>query len=460
MRFLFMTASEPAALALARVLASEGHVVHAVDVERFWGTAPARYSRAYTHFYRINTLFDIVETWHTIHDEIDMVIPFSRLPTHVRGRLVDMGANVLGRPLFENDTAFQDFIRNNVISRASTHPSVVKVPTSFTIHSRAEIAEILGHYPTATFALRSEPVFDFDDKDTLVGLDSPTASSASMDFCAEEPPLIISYDTLSDSVVESIKELHISETRSCKMVEVVGGGAEYSAHAFAKDGKIRTFIVSAKRGASGDVVVIPSTQPLFDIFYRFTKQFIEALDDAYCDDMLQYHHIKNKRGFTDHISLHFRVNDEIRENGDFIRKVTATHCTNDPHYSLAILCATPSNQRQLAQVYAQTPSSDEHIPPALFPPSDTPWGLYSAPAAAKVLRNLTTRFAPLDRAWRTRLSRLIIMGCVKVLCFQEEMWSWWDPGPAFCLWVGLLAEYIGKSQWVRVAREWLLSVGR
>jgi hypothetical protein len=459
MRCLFTSASKPAALALARVLVSEGHVVHAVDVERLWGTAPARYSRAYASFRRLETLSDVPRIWKEVCHDIDIVIPFIQLPSHVRGRLEAMGANVLGKPIFENDQAFQDFVRDKLISREDTCPSVVKVPASFTIYNLGHIVEILGQYPTTTFSLQPQPIFDFDDEDTLVDLDSPTESLSSTDFGAQEPPLIISCAILNDTEVETIRALDISEARSCKMVEVVSSGAEYSAHVFVSNGIMRTFMLTAVRGTGRDTIVTSSSQPLFDIIYEFTKNFTEALNDGRRDSMSKDASAKDQQAFTGHLSIDLRIKDDIK-NGEFRRKVTATGCSYEPHASLILLCSTRSAREQLAQSYVQAIPCHGERCSVVLPTMGTSWGLYSVSTAAGSLFEVITTFAPFKRTWRARLSRLTIMCCVKSLAFKEEVWDWRDPGPALCLWVALLVECIGQMPWVRTVGKWLSGKGK
>jgi len=459
MRFLFTSASSPPALALARALAAEGHVVYAADKERIWGTAPARYSRAYTHFYRLDAPSDLIALCKTVRDEMDVVIPFGHVPSHIRRTLEETGVNITGRTLLHDNLEFSDFVRDNVLSRADPRPSVVKIPAAFTIHARAEIAEILGQYPETTFSLQPGPYFDFDDEDTLVGLDSPTASTSSTAFDTYEQQLVISCAALSDDMVGIIENLPISETRSYRMVEIIEGGIKYSAHAFVTAGELRTFVVTADRGANHDAVIIPVSQPLFNIFYEFTGRFVHALYDGRHDSMLEGQFEQDRRSFTGHLSLHFCVRDEIRENGDFVRKITATSCANEPHASIALLCSTSLARRQLAEAYMQTiPSRKKCL--AILSTTSTSWGLYSAPTIANTLAHIVTTFAPLDRNWWTGVSRIIITCGVKILCFQEEMWDMRDPAPALCLWLGLLAANIGKRPWLRIGGTLLLSKGQ
>jgi hypothetical protein len=420
--------------------------VYAADKERIWGTAPARYSRAYTHFYRLHAPSDLIAVCKTVKDEVDAIIPFGHVHSHIRSALEETGAIVFGGTLFHDTLEFSDFVRDNVLSRADPRPSVVKVPATFTIHARAEIAEILGQYPETSFSLQPSPYFDFDDEDTLVGLDSPTPSASSMAFGGDEHQLVISCAALSDDMVETIKDLPISETRSYRMMEIVDGGVMYSAHAFVDAGDIRTFVVTANRGASHDVVAIPASQPL--------------LHDGRRDSMLEDQFEKGGRAFAGHLSLHFRVRDELRPNGEFVRKVTATSCTNEPHASLALLCSTSSARRQLAQAYTQPKQSRNESCSAIFSTMGTSCGLYSAPAAAKTLAHTIITFAPLNRNWWTGASHVIVMCFVKMLCFQEEIWDLRDPAPALCLWLGLLAASIAKRPWLRMGGTSLLSKGQ
>jgi hypothetical protein len=433
--------------------------VHATDSERIWGTAPARYSRAYSSFHRLDHCSQLPALWRTLHSQVDMIIPFNQLSSHMRSALQDVGATVLGERLFDDDIEFADFVRDNVISRSDAMGSVVKVAASFVVRDRAEIAEILGAYSQTTFSLQPGPYVevehDFDDGDTLVGVESPTGSKrSSMAFGEEEDkPLVISCATLSDGMVEAIEELPISEVRSYRMMEIVDGGVEYAAHAFVNAGKMRTFIVTGEQGVGHDVAVVTASHPLYKIFYEFSARFIDALDSRRRDSLFGETWKEEERSYTGHVSLRFRVKDEIRENGDFVWKVTVTGCTNMPDISLVLQCSTASARARIAMAYTQPIPPSKASCQAIFPPERVAWGLYAAPTVARAFAQVASRFAPCNRHWWAALSHVIIMCCVKVFCHKEEVWDLRDPGPALCVWIVLLVEGVCRRYKMRRSVE-------
>jgi hypothetical protein len=440
MRLLFTSASEPAALALARVLAAEGHSIYAADEERTRGTAPARYSSAYTSFYRTTPNSGLVELWKVLRDDTDLIIPFHELSHHVRRRLEQQGANVMGRNLFGDNHEYQDFVREYVANISGQSSSIIKAPAAFHVYSRTCIVEILGQYPTTTFSLQPAPYCDLDDEDTLVDVESPAISTSSTSF-PEEEPLMLSCAALDDDMVEAMKALSISEERPYRMVEVAEEGTLFSAHAFVSSNRVRTFVVTTNREMQKDYNLVPSTQPLFKIIYQFTTQLVDALGN--------WQH--GGKALTTHLSLTFRVKEEVR-SGVFVRKTTAVSCSTQPHSSLALLCSLPSIRRQLAHAYTKRSKSVGHTGPLTLPATRMPWGLYSIPSIIQDVIRVLRLFAPFRYGWWIGLSRSIIMCWVKIACFQEEMWRWKDPGPAICLWITKFVDFIRYSGYVRAIR--------
>jgi len=420
MRILFTSASNPTALALARVLKAEGHTIHAVEKEEVWGSAPARYSRAYRRFHRLTGSYGLAELWKEVGSQVDLVVPFGPIPRHVAENIRRGGANLVGETLTHDDYDFQDFVRATVIDNAGDTPSVVKVPASFTVTSQACIAEILSCRSTSTFSLQPQPYYESDDEDTLVEVGPPAASSLDLGL---DKPLIISFSTLSDRTVEAIKRLPISNTKPYRLVEAAKGGSFYSAHAFIHSGQIRTFVVTTGCATNKDFVLVPPTQLLFEVLYEFTMRLVEALDSW-------------QSVVANHLSLTFHVKDEVKSNGDFLRRVTVTSCHNQPHASLILLATVPALRHQLSLAYT-SPTDRDVFPILLSADADAPKAIYSLSLAAAELAHILYAFRP----WRwdrwARLAHMSMMCWVWVINFKEEWWDWHDPGPALCLWASM-----------------------
>ncbi|KAF9730417.1 hypothetical protein PMIN06_008790 [Paraphaeosphaeria minitans] len=425
MQILLIPASSPTALALARVLAAEGHIVHAADLERIWGTAPARYSRAYRRFHGSTGAWNAAALWKDIGDSIDLIIPFGPLPGHFVESLKARGANIVGETLTHDDSEFQDFVRDNIVNASAENPSIVQVPASFTVHSRTCIAEILSNRESI-FSLQPLPCYDTDDEDTLVDVEHAISPSASA-YIEPASPIILSCSTLDDRTVEAIKRLPISGTKPYRLIEVAEGGAFYSAHAFIHAGQVRTFVVTNTRATDRDFAIVGTGEPLYDLLYQFTKRLAEVLDDW-------------QSVVANHLSLTFHLQDKITYD-DFVRKVTVVNCRNDPHASLVLLAAVPEMRRELALAYTASTLRERDSIPVQFPTNGrVAKAMYSAPLAIYGLTRILFEFRPWRRRWWTALARMIMMCLVWVMNFKEEMWETSDPGPALCSWAVMLGD--------------------
>lgn len=473
MNILFLSASTPAALALARVLAAEGHTVYAVDEERIWGTSPARYSRAYTRFHRISSFNTLSDLWLAIGSSIDLVITFGGIPEQITG-LKDGGADMLGHRLFQDEYEFQDFVRDKVLNTPNRTPSVVKVPVTFAIHSRTCIAEILSCYPSTTFSLQPAAynATDYDDdEDTLVDLSSlpsPTTTSSSSSTCMslqEESPLILSCSTLDDATVEAIKDLPMSDAHPYRLTEMVDGGTEYSAHTLINGGHIRTFIVTTPASAQGtreqDFIIVPSSEALFTVLYKFTKRLVDALEPWHEETTYADPRAKKRKALATHITLKLSVKEEVR-NGELVRRVMLLSCSNQPHPSLIFFCKQPSLRRDLALAYTTPELASDAAFPLILTSTQDVSGIYSFPAVFVEVIRILRGFAPWTRRWWARVAYLTMMCWVWAVCFEEEMWDAKDPGPALCLWTRMLVtrviEEVGRLWWVGVLRRVFRSV--
>lgn len=425
MQILLIPASSPTALALARVLAAEGHIVHAAEAERIWGTAPARYSRAYRRFHRLTGTWSAAELWKTIGDSTDLIIPFGPLP----GRFVEIlkarGANIVGETLTQDDSEFQDFVRANIVDASTENPSIIKVPASFTVHSRTCIAEILSNRES-TFSLQPLPCYDTDDEDTLVDLEPVITPSAPM-YIEPAAPIVLSCSTLDDRTVEAIKRLPMSDTKPYRLIEVAEGGAFYSAHAFVHSGQVRTFVVTNTKASYKDFAIVGPGEPLYDLLYQFTKRLAEVLEGW-------------QSVVANHLSLTFHLQDKITLD-DFVRKITVVSCHNSPHASLVLLAAVPEVRKQLALAYTVPTLREEDAAPVQFPTSvRASKAMFSAPLAIYGFARVLFEFKPWRRRWWTALARIMMMCMVWAINFKEEMWDTSDPGPALCLWAVMLGD--------------------
>ncbi|CAI6341531.1 unnamed protein product [Periconia digitata] len=442
MRLLFTHPSEPAALALGRLLAAEGHAIHAVEDEYIWGTAPARYCRSYTRFHRLNPTTSLTDLWKTLKHHIDVIILFGSISRYDRQILGAEGTRIIGDDLFNNEHEFQSFLRIKVIGALERTTNAVKVPSVFEIHSRACIAEILGHYPSTAFRLyrapnqiRDEEEGDDEDAKTLVDVETHSAS-ISFELCSNGEPLVFSYDTLDDDVVKEIKCLPISEECPYRLVEAVEGGTLYFSHVLVIDGEVRTFTVTTGLANRPEIISISSSQLIFRALFRFTLDTIDALvrwrrDDATIEETA----FKHKFGFSTHLSISFRVKDEIRPDGHLVRKITAVSCSTKPHTSLILPCNAASLRHRLAHIYIHPSGYNDSTKILMLPTSNTLLGIYSFHSTFRILRQIIVSFQPSRFIYWTRLARWILLILVWALCFQEEIWSWSDPGPAMCLWL-------------------------
>jgi hypothetical protein len=429
MQILLIPASSPTALALARVLAAEGHIVHAADIERVWGTAPARYSRVYRRFHGFSGTWSAAELWRTIGDNIDLIVPFGPLPGHFLESLKARGANIVGETLTQDDSEFQDFVRDNIVNASAEAPSIIKVPASFTVHSRTCIAEILSNRESK-FSLQPVTCYDTDDEDTLVDVEHATALSTS-GYIEPAAPIVLSCSTLDDRTVEAIKRLPMSSTKPYRLIEVAEGGSFYSAHAFVHAGQVRTFVVTNSRARDKDFVIVGRGEPLYDLLYLFTKRLAEALDEW-------------QTVIANHLSLTFHLEDKITYD-DFVRKVTVVSCHNEPHASLALLAAVPELRKRLALVYT-APSLEANDCALVQFPNDgrVAKAMYSAPLAFYGVIRILLEFRPWRRIWWAALARMIMMCWVWVINFKEEMWETNDPGPALCFWFVMIVDSLMK----------------
>ncbi|KAF2644328.1 hypothetical protein P280DRAFT_466971 [Massarina eburnea CBS 473.64] len=423
-----------------------------------WGSAPARYSRAYEHFHRLTPAYTLVELWKTIRGDIDVIIPFCKLPDHVREQLEEKGADILGKKLFDDDAGFQDFVRDNMVKRRNGkigRASVVRLPAAFEVHSRTCIVEILGQYPSTTFSLGPAPYLDMDDGDTLVDAESSMSTSfTSSSTLTEDEDLVLSCMTLDDAMVEAVKALPVSKERPYRLIERVVGGVSYEAHAFINRGCIRTFVVTTSSGAGAKFLFVVASHVLFDVLYQFTSRLVGTLNNQHTDTYGESSHF-----MTTHLSITFRVKEEVTSNGDFMRKVIATRCSQDPHVSLLLYSSIPSLHRQFALAYTEPPtyfSTTEDITmiPIALPATNTPWGIYSLPSAAYEVVDVL-KSSPLRRTWWLKLARTIMMCWVWGVCFQEQHWDWRDPGPALYLWTTALARKTSQVSSICIIIEML-----
>ncbi|KAL1595872.1 hypothetical protein SLS60_009562 [Paraconiothyrium brasiliense] len=430
MQILLTSASSPAALALARVLAAEGHVVHAADEEHIWGTAPARYSRAYRSYHRLTGTWSASALWKAVGHNIDLIIPFGPLPGHFVESLRARGANIVGETLTHDQFEFQDFVRDNIVNASAANPSIVDVPAAFMVHSRTCIAEILSNRES-TFLLQPLPCYDTDDEDTLVDVEHAITTSA---LVPVEPhaPLVLSCSTLDERTVEAIKRLPMSDTKPYRLIEVAEGGSFYSAHAFVHASQIRTFAVTNAKAIDANFVLVATGEPLYDLLYQFTKRLVGTLEGW-------------QTVVANHLSLTFHVQDKVTY-ADFVRKVTVVSCHNEPHASLVLLAAVPGLRKRLALAYTAPTLEPEDYAPVQFPPNARfSKAMYSAPLAVYGLTRILVESRPWRRRWWTALARMTMMCWVWVINFKEEMWETSDPGPALCSWTITVIDSFIKS---------------
>lgn len=454
MQFLFTHPSEPAALALGRLLAAEGHSICAAEDERTWGTAPARYSRSYTRFHRLSPATNLIELWRRIGRKLDAVILFGSLSPHIRQHLEYEGAKIIGADLFANDHDFQRFLRNSVIPTLSSASCAVKVPAVFQVHSLPCIAEILSHYPTTTFSLQPDPYYvdvggdddeddESDDEDdrTLVDVEPP--HTVAIPTAHDNPNrVIVSCTKLNDELVETIKTHPISEARPYQLEETIEGGTLHYAHALVIDDQIRSFMVTMGPEECSEFVVVASSQLLFAVLHQFTRKFVDALVQQRYENQTENRFFAKESLLSTHVSIGFRVKEEIRPSG-LVRAIVATSCSTKPHSSLRLLCAVPSLRHRLARAYTGTVGFEDTI---ILPTTRIPLGVYSLHCLLLIIFKILSSFKLRSSDSWCRLARWIMLSLVWFSCFEEEVWSWVDPGPALCLWVVMGLQSLAQRQ--------------
>ncbi|KAF2266254.1 hypothetical protein CC78DRAFT_152430 [Lojkania enalia] len=128
MKVVITSASRPAALALARVLTAQGHTVIGVDYERFYGICPARYSRGYASFFRLQHDWG---QFTQLPTDIDLVIPFETTQDITIKDLQNRRpwkALHHSHPIFESQDQFWKFTRTRVTSSAVHVPGECESP--------------------------------------------------------------------------------------------------------------------------------------------------------------------------------------------------------------------------------------------------------------------------------------------------------------------------------------------
>jgi hypothetical protein len=348
----------------------------------------------------------------------------------------------VGETLTQDDAEFQDFVRDNIVNASAQTPSIIKVPASFTVHSRSCIAEILSNRES-TFSLQPVPCYDTDDEDTLVDVEHATTPSASGHI---EPavPIVLSCSTLNDRTVEAIKRLPMSSTKPYRLIEVAKGGSFYSAHAFVHAGQVRTFVVTNSRATDRDFVIVGSSEPLYDLLYQFTKTLAEALEGW-------------QTVVANHLSITFHLQDKITYD-EFVRKVTVLSCHNGPHASLALLAAVPELGKKLALAYTAPILAADDCAPVQFPTNGrVPKAMYSAHLAVDKIIQILLEFRPWRRVWWAALARMNMMCWVWAINFKEEMWETNDPGPALCFWFVMIIDSLMKIALQVTGANWAVA---
>jgi hypothetical protein len=453
MRILLTSASSPVALYLARLLSSYGHTVYGVDVEKFWGTAPARYSRVYAKFLRVCKSRtcglgrkEILENLEGVH----LVIPCGREGTVFKDVTKKIEKEegrefkVLWHEGFANKETFQDFVRERVLSVSNVSDSdykeededsndndnwrIVKLPLAFDIFSHLELEAILSHHPNTNFELQLAP-YD-DDGDTLVDLSSASDTSAST--LSPRTLLQIRSDSLEHLPISAIAELPISELRPYRLTEVINVGTVFEAHSLINGGSVQTFIVTTE--AEGSLMIVPPTEPVVNILQAFMETFVhkyqvyngeQGLDDPFSDTA--------PKAIAGHLTLKFIV-QEVVEQGLFVRTITATECSNKVHPSTILLATSTEKQKQLMHAYT-APTENWHLP--WLQPEDVPnpRGLFKMRDVGIEIWDTLKDIKARKEVWWRRVAQLMMMVWVWVVCFREEYWCWRDPGPAIVEWV-------------------------
>ncbi|KAF2793102.1 hypothetical protein K505DRAFT_338109 [Melanomma pulvis-pyrius CBS 109.77] len=443
MRILLTSASAPAALALARILSASGHTVFGADLEAAWGTAPARYSRAYAQFFRVrygDSILDVVEKI----GGMELIIPFGDTAPSATdvGKLKEKGIKLAWHDAFDIAAVFQDFVQARVLTYPtdSDNPlkeddmdnisTVVTLPLSFSAPSHPQLGAILAHFPDTEFALEISP-YD-DDGDTLVDLSCENGVYVPV----ERKTIRLCYNTIDQKTIREVENLPISEMRPYRITELLSGGGAYEAHALINGGAVQTFVVTTNEGGleEGEFTIVPPTEPLVDILHSFLARFADEWQ-VYAGqrelDMDPF--IEAPKAIVSHISLRFNVKEEVIE-GHLVKRITALDMHNLPHTSLMLLAAIPGARDQLVRAY--TAPTENALLPVLTPDDiPLPRGVYALPTVLTEVRHSLRGFSPFRWQSWMRVAQLGMMLLVWGLGFKEEMWCAQDPGPALVEWV-------------------------
>ena len=433
MRILIMSASRPAAIALARVLASRGHSVFAADTEPIWGTSPARLSRAYTRFYRLRSTSELDAS---ILEDIDIWIPFEHVPDNME-ELCKHHENktVIWAPLFDREEVFQDFVRERITAKEHRN-SVVSVPMAFDVSSIEQVFALQNVLHSKRFAV------------TL----SPYEEHAAIADEEENEAIEDDEDTLVEDV-EAAKKL---SSHPYRVTEIMQDGFLVQTHCLIINGAIRIFTITTAQSAVGseaarDWVAVAPAETLHEALYEFTWNFVAVYEEYEAerekDVQMWDEDLGPTKRLSTHMTLTFHVKDEIIES-QLIRRMTAISCDNIPHESLLILISLDALHDSLNTAY----TAEHHLADGpIILSADLPHakGIYSCPDLVSEMCRMIRNCDVWSREWWLGFANFFMMVLVWGLWFREEMWCWWDPGPAVAVWViRPLAEHMIKT-WKR-----------
>jgi hypothetical protein len=439
------SASSPTALYLARLLSTHGHTVYGAGTENVWATAPARYSRTYTRFFRLQNSRNVVDVVRKF-GVMDVVIPVG--DQVLRREEMERMNKGQGRELkvlwyegFGDRGIFQDFVRERVLysfddynpntQEDHTHHAwrVVKLPLSFDVNSHADLERILNHYPDTRFELQLAPYND--DEDTLVDL--PPFSEHDSYLNVENEPVLICKNKLDSQTISAIEDLPISNSRTYRLTEATLQGITYEAHSLVNGGSIQTFTVTTPTEDS--FTIVPPTVPIVSILHAFVERFVhmyqlytgeQGLDNDPFSDQAP-------KAITGHITLRFIVQMEI-SRVELVERIMVTECSNKIHPSVMLLATSPEKRRQLVKAYT-APTENWQLPILMPENTPIPRGVYKMQDVVREVCDTLKGMELRKWEWWRRVAQTVMMLWVWGCCFREEIWDVRDPGPAVVEWV-------------------------
>ncbi|KAF2013609.1 hypothetical protein BU24DRAFT_464373 [Aaosphaeria arxii CBS 175.79] len=455
---LILYASQPLALTIARVLARAGHTIVGADVEEVWLTSPARWSRAYTRFEPLDiNNFDtsVLRLWRKLHHEFDLILPFGRVPTCLQQAARNSDAVLVHRDLFPDEDTFITFLYH----RVAQDDDNITLPMQFILQKPSDVWKVLCLNDTAIQwrinkpkAHRRDETFQHSDNPTSDTEKIPAIMTGWSTICMDA----IGQETIAE-IEDHIFRLGISHHEPWIMAEVPRG-QRYTANCLVNGSSLRTMIVTRDEdhglGKKDDCCVVTH----HDMHYSFIKRFVERFVQQYARSNGRFlppyvsssgfdtAHLNGddepyppaeegaKKPFATHLRMEFRI-EQVHEYPNTSYIIHPSSCTSEHHESLALLVpSTASSRDHFAQAYTEL-RNIPGIETFEYEHSPRLRGIYSLPTVMGVAWEMLGNLQFWRVGFWVNVAYFNMMFWALVVCFKEESWDFWDPGPAVVRWV-------------------------